>query len=120
MQLMGSFWPDALPFGNRYARDPDDFFEIGNDRQIVTQVARDMGIDEDVLQSLRLRQAEWPHAVAWLAGAYRERQLHEVAVEMANLISGLEAGRVAATGGRKQGMDRGVAFAALALRWCWG
>ena len=106
MQLMGGLRPDALPFGNRYTRNPSDFFTVGNDRQAVPEMTRDVGVDQDVLQSFRRRQAEWPHAVAWLAGANGERRLHEVAVEMANLITGLEAGPVAATGGRGQALGR--------------
>src|SRR5947209_208799 len=118
MQLMGGLRPDALTFGNRYTRNPNDFFTVGNDRQAVPEMTRDVGVDQDVLHSFRRRQAEWPHAVAWLAGANGEGQLYEVAVEVANLITGLEACWVAATGGRNQVMGRRCRLPARAIDGC--
>src|ERR1700694_6214987 len=59
---------DALALGDRNTGDPDDFLAVGNDGQGVTEMSRDVGVDQDVLEALGVLHPEWPHPVAGPAG----------------------------------------------------
>src|SRR5437870_8996724 len=69
-------------------------------------MSRYMGVHQNVLEPFCAFLAERPHAVARLSGANQQRQLDEVAIEVTDLVTGLErrgitgAGRDYETRGR--------------------
>src|SRR5439155_5531460 len=90
VELVACRGGDALALRHRDAGDPDDFFAVRNHRQAVTEMSRNMGVDEDVLEPFGRPQAERPHPVAGLSGGHQQGQLDEVAVEVTDLVAGLE------------------------------
>src|SRR5207237_8368038 len=96
--LAGCRGPDALAVRDRDAGDPDDFFAVRNHGQAVTEMSRNMGVDQDVLQSFWRFLAERPHAVARVSGGHQKRQLDEVAIEVTDLVAGLEGRRITGAG----------------------
>src|SRR6266550_5744234 len=96
MKLVPCSGGDPLALGNGYAGDPDDFFPVGNERQDVTLLSRNMSVDEDVLETLGLAETERAHAVAWPAGSNHQRLLDQVGVEMTYVVIGPEGRRIAA------------------------
>ena len=61
----------ALAFGHGHARDPDDFLAVRDDRQAVTDLSRNVGVHEDILQPLGFLEAQGAHPVPRLAGGDR-------------------------------------------------
>src|SRR2546421_10350133 len=98
MKLVSCRGGDALAVGDRHAGDPDDFFLVANERQRVTAMSRNMGVDQDVLEAFCLLEPEWAHSVAWLAAGDDQRQLGEGGIDMPGLGAGPENRRVAAAG----------------------
>src|SRR5438067_11372339 len=88
----------ALAFGHGDAWNPDDFLAVRDHREAVTDLSRNMGINQDVLQPLGLLEAERTHPVARFAGADRKGQPHEVCVEVSDLVAGVERCCIAAAG----------------------
>src|SRR2546429_965826 len=93
----------ALAFGHRDARNPDDFLAVRNHRQAVTDLSRNMGINQDVLPPLGLLEAKRAHPVARFAGGDRKREAYAVRIEVGDLVASLEARGVAGAGGRAHG-----------------
>ena len=102
MKLVACSGRDALAIGNGYAGDPDDFFPVGNERQGVTLMSRNMGVDQNVLETLGLAEAERAHAVAGPAGSNHQRLADQVGVEVTHLSIGPEGCRIAAAGFDRQ------------------
>src|SRR5256714_3326055 len=98
MKLVSCGGGDALALGNGYAGDPDDFLLVANQGQGVTLMSRNMGVDENILETLGLPQPERAHAVARPPDRHHQRLLDEVAVEVTHLISGPEGCRIATAG----------------------
>ena len=98
MKLVACRGGDALAVGDRHAGDPDDFFLVANERQRVTAMSRNMGVDQDVLEAFCLLEPEWAHSVAWLAAGDYQWQLDEVGIDMTDLVAGPETRRIAAAG----------------------
>src|SRR5437899_12827790 len=85
----------ALAFGHGDAWNPDDFLAVGDHRQVVTDLSRNMGTNQNVLQPLGLLEAQRAHPVARFAGGDRKGQPHEVRVEVGDLVASLEASGIA-------------------------
>src|SRR2546430_4545095 len=88
----------ALAFGHGDAWNPDDFLAVRDHRQAVTDLSRNMGVNQDVLQPLGLLEAERTHPVSRFTGGDRKGQPHEVCVEVSDLVAGLERCWIAAAG----------------------
>src|SRR2546428_7343085 len=103
MELAACSGRNALALGNRYTGDPDDFFAVRDHRQAVTEMSRNMAVDQDVLQALRLTQPERAHAVTRPAGGDGQRQLDEIGIPAADLVAGLEGRWIANAGAERHG-----------------
>src|SRR2546423_6238354 len=90
----------ALAFGHGYTWNPDDFLSVPDHRQAVTDLSRNVRIDQDVLQAFGLLEAQRAHPVARLAGGDSEGQPNEVGVEVPDPVAGLEDRGIAAAGRR--------------------
>src|ERR1700675_669489 len=89
---------DALAIRDRYTGDPDDLFAVGNQRQHVAKMSRNVGVDQDVLEAFWLCEPQRAHPVTRLAAGDRQRKPNEVGVEVTNLVASLEGRPVAAAG----------------------
>jgi hypothetical protein len=98
VQLAACRGGDALALGDRNTGDPDDFSAVGNHREGVTEMSRNVGVDEDVLEPFGLLEPQRPHAVARPAGGDDQRQLDEVGIEVTDLVTGPEGGRITGAG----------------------
>ena len=96
-----------LAIGDADAGYPDDLLPVADDGKIVTQAARHVGVDQQVLETFALCHAKWAHAVA--RGAPGDGQGHHdpVSVQVSDPVTRLEVRPVAGTAGDPELRERG-------------